>query len=79
MLATLTDSQIKILQPTHSECVVFTKGVHRDNLQLSIKRYKHCKQQSFDDEEEDENVDADQTSHPVNITSMWGATIGRIF
>jgi len=39
MSATLTDSQIKILQQIflHSECVVLTKGVHRDNLQLSIK------------------------------------------
>jgi len=38
MSATLTDSQIKILQQKflHSEheCVVLTKGVNRDNVQL---------------------------------------------
>ena len=79
MSATLTDSQIKMFQQNflHRECVILTKGVHRDNLQLSIKRYKHCKQQSFDDEE-DENVETDPSCHPVNTTSMWGATIDNI-
>jgi len=35
MSATLTDSQIKMLQQNflHRECVILTKGVHRDNLQ----------------------------------------------
>ena len=40
MSATLTDSQ-KFLH-SECECVVLIKGVHRDNVQLSIKQYKRC-------------------------------------
>ena len=79
MSATVTNLQIKILQQNylHRECVVLTKGVHRDNLQLSIKRYKHCKQQSFEDEE-DEDVETESSCHSVNTMSMWGVAISNI-
>ena len=30
-------------------CLVITKGVHQQNLQLSIQRYKHRKQHNFED------------------------------
>ena len=79
MSATLTNSQIKTLQQNylHCECVVLTKGVYRDNLQLSIQRYMRCKQPSFDDEE-DEDIETDSRCDSVKTMSMWGVAISNI-
>ena len=70
MSATLMNSQIKVLQQNylHQECVLVTKGVYRDNLQLSIQRYKRCKLQSFDDDE-DEDAETDSRCDSVNTMS----------
>ena len=78
MSATLTDSQIKQkFLHGERECVVLTKGVHHDNVQISIKRYKRCKQKSFDDEDDD-TEESDRSCHPINTSSMWGGTIENI-
>ena len=79
MSATLMNSQIKVLQQNylHQECAVLTKGVYHDNLQLSIQRYKRCKLQSFDDDE-DEDAETDSRCDSVNTMSKWGVAINNI-
>ena len=44
--ATLTVSQIEMSKQNYvrsDKCLVFTKGVHRENLQLSMQRYTRCR------------------------------------
>ena len=56
--------------------VTVTKGVHKDNLELSLLRYKRCKSQSV----EIESLDAESDDEESDATSntMWEKTISAI-
>ena len=65
----------------NDQCVVFTKGVYRDNLELSLLRYKRGKSRSMepeiivDEESDDEESIPDSTS---TSTTMWEKTVSAI-
>ena len=84
MSATLTCSQIDILKQKNvrsNNCLVLTKGVHRDNLHLCLQRYRRRKlarvEQLLDDEDDSdkENLANDD---PTTSTSMWIDSINKI-
>ena len=59
MSATLTGCQVEKLKQKYlhnDRCVVLTKGVHRDNVELNLLRYKRCKSSSIEIEILDEEV-----------------------
>ena len=71
MSATLTGCQIEKLQHEYlhnGQCVVLTKGVHRDNLELNVLRYKRCKSSNIEIEILDEESD-DEENNPQSTTT----------
>ena len=51
MSATLTSLQVDTLKQEYirsDRCFVTTKGVHRQNLQLRMQRYRRSKQNNFE-------------------------------
>jgi len=82
MSATLTDTQIQILKEGYLQsdnCLIFTSGVHRDNVQICMQRYKRCKKLIFDDEYyECEDSEDDQQCNTASNLSLWGDTINKI-
>ena len=84
MSATLTRSQVDILKQKYlrsDKCLVFTKGVHRENLQLCLQRYRRCRLVSAeqfieDDNESDKENKPDCT--PSSLTSMWLDSVYKI-
>ena len=93
MSATLTSVQVDTLKQEYirsDRCLVITKGVHQQNLQLSIQRYKRRKQHNFEDgvvlndddsdkeNELDSSVSAGSGSTMSAGTSMWVDSINKI-
>jgi len=83
MSATLTDEQIEALKQqylrnTH-DCVVLTAGVHRNNLEICLHRYKRRQFQKIPDDsggdDDDANIDVAAES---TTTSLWGDTVHKI-
>ena len=93
MSATLTSVQVDTLKQEYmrsDRCLVITKGVHRQNLQLRIQRYKRRKQQNFEDgmvlddddsdkeNEPDSSIPADNAFTFSSGSSMWVDSINKI-
>lgn len=83
MSATLTSCQVEKLQQEHlhnDQCVVLIKGVHRDNLELSLLRYKRCKSSSMEIEILDEESDNEENNpqSAATSTTMWEKTVSAI-
>jgi len=88
MSATLTDKQICALKHEYlrsNKCVVLTRGVQRDNLQISFQRYQRRRCQtvdydSDDDDDDDNDKDAsnENSSTAIANPSKWGETITKI-
>ena len=59
---------------------MLTKGVHRDNLELNLLRYKRCKSSSVEIEILDEESDDEEKNSQSTTTSttMWEKTISAI-
>ena len=83
MSATLTSCQIEKLRQEYlhnDQCVVLTKGVHRDNLELNLLRYKRCKSSNTEiwilgEESDDEENNPTSTA---TSTTMWEKTVSAI-
>ena len=63
MSATLTGYQVEKLKQEYlhnDRCVVLTKGVHRDNLELNLLRYKRYKSSNMEVEIIDEESDDEE-------------------
>ena len=93
MSATLTSVQVDTLKQEFirsDRCLLITKGVHQQNLQLSIQCYKCRKQHNFEDgvvlndddsdkeNELDSSVSAGSGSTMSAGTSMWVDSINKI-
>ena len=82
MSATLTDVQINTLKQQYlrnGNCVVLTGGVHGDNVQISMQRYKQQKQQSFDegnDDDDDDNDVNEETENQISVAQHYPLTGG---
>ena len=78
--ATLTTCQVEKLKQEYlhnDQCVVLTKGVHRDNLELNLLCYKRCKSSSIESKILDEQSDDEEKNSQLITTSttMWEKTI----
>ena len=72
MSATLTGCQIEKLRQEYlhnDQCVVLTKGVHRDNLELNLLCYKRCKSSNTEIEILDEESDDEENNRTSTATS----------
>ena len=83
MFATLTGCQIKKLQYEYlhnGQCVVLTKGVHKDNLELNVLRYKRCKSSNIEIEilDEESNDEENNPQSTTTSTTMWEKTVCAI-
>ena len=83
MSATLTGCQVEKLRQEYlhnDQCVVLTKGVHRDNLELSLLRYKRCKSSSMEIEilDEESNDEENKPQSTAASTTMWEKTVSAI-
>lgn len=92
MSATLTSSQVDTLKQEYirsDRCLVITKGVHRQNLQLRMQRYRCRKQHNLDDivlvdddsdkeNEPDSTISAGTDSTFSAGASMWVDSINKI-
>ena len=83
MSATLTGCQVEKLKQKYlhnDRCVVLTKGVYRDNVELNLLRYKRCKSSSIEIEILDEESDDEEKNSQSTTTSttMWEKTISAI-
>jgi len=69
--ATLTVSQIEMLKQNYvrsDKCLVFTKGVHRENLQLSMQRYTRCRlghAEHFSGEDSNNDNESDKENEQI--------------
>ena len=95
MSATLTDKQINDLKKEYvrgDNCIVLTNSVSRDNLQISLQRYRRRRYQPFadnicnyhDDDDSDDN-DYNDIEHVTILqstqsssASMWGETVSKV-
>ena len=82
MSATLTKDQIALLQKDYLSSkgtVILKKAVYRSNLKLEFKRYKRCKQHTYESNCSD---DDDQSNDDVicigSSSSMWQDTVMKI-
>jgi len=89
MSATLTESQIEMLKQSYvrsDKCLVFTKGVHRENLQLSMQRYRCCRlghAESFSGEDSNNDDESDKENETECIpksllTLMWLDSVNKL-
>lgn len=91
MSATLTDRQIQRLKQDYlrcpENCIILTAGVHRDNMEIVLHRYKRrkCLKLAEDDDEDDDDIDSnegDEVSEQTRVVatsgSLWGDTISKI-
>ena len=93
MSATLTSSQVDTLKQEYirnDRCLVITKGIHRQNLQLRMQRYRRRKQHNLeegvvlvDDDSDKENESDSTISAGIDSTfsagtSMWVDSINKI-
>ena len=93
MSATLTSLQVDALKQEYirsDRCLIITKGVHRQNLQLRMQRYRHRKQHNYEDGVVLDDDDSDKENEPDSTisasidstfsagTSMWIDSINEI-
>ena len=77
----ITGRHIKQKYLRSDKCLVFTKGVHRENLQMCLQRYRHrrlvsAEQFIEDDDESDKENEPDCTQS--SLTSMWLDSVNKI-
>ena len=89
MPATLTTSKIDMLKQNFvrsDKCLVITNGVHQENLQLSLQRYR-CRRlahaEQFTGEEDDDDNESEKENEPDSIpnsllASMWLDSVNKI-
>lgn len=84
----VTDRKLMLKQNyVHSDkCLIFTKGVHRENLQLSLQQYRRRKlahAEQFTGEDDDYDDESDKENEPDSIpksllTLMWFDSVNKI-
>jgi len=82
MSATLSSDDIQKLQSkflNSERCMVLANRDNKQNVKLTIQRYKRCKRHVFtesdEDDEDDENVIPSTSSLSA---SMWGVAVGKV-
>ena len=82
MSATLTGNQVSLLREKYlrsDNTVVLQKGVHRQNLELKVQRYKRCKQVMHGQTEiDDDEENGEDVIYMGTTSSMWQSTVNQI-
>ena len=78
MSATLTSDQIDVLQKEYmhgEKCLVLTKSAHRNNLKLTLRRYRRGKAYTFEDED---TYASDGECADLITVSPWKSTLDSV-